>query len=36
LFPTAHGLLARKMDHGKAEAALIALHASGGADAQAA
>lgn len=25
LFPTAHALLARKMDHGRAEAALIAL-----------
>jgi len=26
LFPTAHALLARKKDHGRAEAALIALH----------
>jgi hypothetical protein len=25
LFPTAHALLARKRDHGRAEAALIAL-----------
>jgi hypothetical protein len=28
-FPTAHALLARKKDHGRAEAALIALTASG-------
>jgi crossover junction endodeoxyribonuclease RuvC len=26
LFPSAHGMLARKMDHGRAEAALIALY----------
>jgi crossover junction endodeoxyribonuclease RuvC len=26
LFPSAHALLSRKMDHGRAEAALIALH----------
>jgi hypothetical protein len=26
LFPAAHALLARKKDHGRAEAALIALH----------
>jgi crossover junction endodeoxyribonuclease RuvC len=26
LFPTAHALLARKMDHGRAEAALVALY----------
>jgi crossover junction endodeoxyribonuclease RuvC len=26
LFPAAHGLLARKLDHGRAEAALIALY----------
>jgi crossover junction endodeoxyribonuclease RuvC len=31
LFPTAHALLARKMDHGRAEAALIALTINGGA-----
>jgi Holliday junction resolvasome RuvABC endonuclease subunit len=30
LFPSAHSLLARKKDHGRAEAALIALHVSGG------
>jgi N6-adenosine-specific RNA methylase IME4 len=30
-FPSAHALLARKKDHQRAEAALIALHASGGA-----
>jgi crossover junction endodeoxyribonuclease RuvC len=29
LFPSAHALFARKMDHGRAEAALIALTASG-------
>ena len=28
LFPTAHALLARKMDHGRAEGALIALYGS--------
>jgi hypothetical protein len=28
LFPSAHALLARKMDHGRAEAALIALFAA--------
>jgi len=31
LFPAAHALLARKKDHGRAEAALIALTTSGGA-----
>jgi crossover junction endodeoxyribonuclease RuvC len=29
LFPSAHALLSRKMDHGRAEAALIALHGAG-------
>ena len=29
LFPSAHALLSRKMDHGRAEAALIALHGVG-------
>jgi hypothetical protein len=31
LFPTAHALLAHKRDHGRAEAALIALTHNGGA-----
>jgi crossover junction endodeoxyribonuclease RuvC len=31
LFPSAHALLARKMDHGRAEAALIALAGNGAA-----
>jgi hypothetical protein len=31
LFPSAHHLLARKMDHGRAEAALIALALNGSA-----
>jgi hypothetical protein len=30
LFPAAHNLLARRMDHGRAEAALIALTANRG------
>jgi crossover junction endodeoxyribonuclease RuvC len=30
LFPAAHGMLARRKDHGRAEAALIALAGNGG------